>query len=112
MSLTANEYQKLAARTINPDLKSVEMSYHALHGMSGEVGEINSIYQKVYQGHKMDEKHLKKEVGDLLWFVVEYCTAMGWELEDIMLMNIDKLNIRYPEGFEVEKSLHRAEGDV
>lgn len=112
MSLTGNQYQELAARTINPKLHKVEMSYHALHGMSGEIGEINSIYQKVYQGHEMDEGHLKKELGDLCWFVAEYCTAMGWTLEDVMQLNIDKLRARFPDGFEVDKSLHRAEGDI
>lgn len=110
--MTGNEYQKLASRTINPELKKVENEFHALHGMVGEIGEIHSIYQKEYQGHSMDIEHLKKEVGDLLWFIAEYCTANEWNLEDIMQMNIDKLKERFPEGFEVEKSLRRKEGDI
>lgn len=85
---------------------------HALHGMSGEVGEIHSIYQKSYQGHVIDQAHLKKEIGDLLWFIAEYCTAMGWTLEDVAQTNIDKLLARFPNGFEVDKSLHRKEGDI
>jgi hypothetical protein len=48
----------------------------------------------------------------MLWFVAEYCIAKGWELEEIMQMNIDKLKARYPEGFEAERSLHRKEGDM
>lgn len=110
--MTANEYQKLAARTMNQWLKVDEWEAHALHGMVSEIGELHGIYQKEYQGHKIDEKHLKKELGDLLWFIAEYCTANGWELEEIMRMNIDKLKARFPEGFEAEKSLHRAEGDI
>lgn len=110
--LTANEYQKLAARTINKQLSSIELTMHSLHGMVGEIGEIHSLYQKTYQGHEINEEHEKKEVGDLLWFVAEYCTAKGWELEDIMQLNIDKLKARFPDGFEAEKSLHRKEGDV
>lgn len=110
--MTGNEYQELAARTINKNLYSFEKEYHALHGLTGEVGEIHDIYQKTYQGHAADEEHLKKELGDLLWFIAEYCTAMGWELEEIMQMNIDKLKARYPEGFDPDKSLHRAEGDI
>ena len=78
--MTGNEYQRLASRTINNELYTLGMVLHALHGMSGEVGEIHSIYQKVYQGHEVEEEHLKKEVGDLLWFVAEYCTAYGWDL--------------------------------
>lgn len=111
--MTLNEYQKLASRTINTDLKNPrEMEMHALHGMVGEIGEIHSIYQKMYQGHTVDEEHLKKELGDLLWFVAEYCTAMNWWMDHVAQMNIDKLRARFPEGFEVDKSLHRAEGDI
>ena len=110
--MTGNEYQKLASRTINRNLSSTEVSKHALHGMVGEVGEIHSMYQKVYQGHPFDEYHLKKEIGDLLWFIAEYCTAMGWRLDDVMLMNIEKLQERYPDGFDANHSLHRKKGDV
>lgn len=110
--MTGNEYQALASRTINKELKVEEMIMHALHGLSGEVGEIHSIYQKAYQGHDIDENHLKKEFGDLLWFIAEFCTAEGWLLEDVMQSNINKLIDRYPQGFESIKSLNRKEGDI
>jgi len=110
--MTGNEYQKLASRTIRQDMTKTEQEYHALHGMVGEIGELHSIYQKRYQGHEDTEEHRMKEVGDLMWFVAEYCTACGWSLDVIMRMNIDKLSARFPEGFDVEHSLHRAEGDV
>lgn len=106
-----NEYQRLAARTIG-NLDRMGMECHALHGMVGEIGEIHSLYQKEYQGHIMDEKHLMKEVGDALWFIAELCTAKGWKLADVAQMNIDKLKERYPAGFSAEKSLHRREGDI
>lgn len=110
--MKANKYQALAERTINTSLTLKEMRTHALHGMVGEIGEIHSLYQKQFQGHPVDTEHAKKELGDLLWFIAEYCTANGWKLDDIMQMNIYKLRERYPEGFEAEKSLHRAEGDI
>lgn len=110
--MNVNEYQKLAGRTINPDLDIAEMEWHALHGMVGEIGEIHSIYQKLYQGHDFDEEHLKKELGDLIWFIAEYCTAREWDLDDICQMNIDKLKARFPDGFKEDNSLHRAEGDI
>lgn len=110
--MTGNEYQKLAARTINKDLIDMEIENHALHGMVGEIGELHSIYQKFYQGHPFERNHAKKELGDLLWFIAEYCTAMGWNLEDIMTMNIQKLRERYPDGFDDWHSLHRKEGDI
>ena len=110
--MTGSEYQLQAARTINRDLKDWEIRNHALFGMSAEVGELHSIYQKIFQGHIPTEEHLMKEVGDLLWFIAEYCTIMGWCLSDIMQLNIDKLKARYPDGFDPERSTHRKEGDI
>ena len=110
--MEANVYQKLAARTINTTLSTGQLKNHALHGMVGEIGEIHSLYQKQYQGHDINEEHAKKECGDLLWFIAEYCTANHWDLGDIMALNIEKLKARFPEGFEVDKSLHRKEGDI
>ena len=109
--MTLNEYQKLAARTINKDLAPLQLLWHSLFGLAGEVGEIHGLYQKEYQGHKTDPAHLMKELGDLMWFVAEYATANGWTLESIAQMNIDKLKARYPEGFTEERSIHRAEND-
>ena len=110
--MNMNHYQELAGRTINPKLNDNEMTMHALHGLAGEVGEVHSLFQKVYQGHELDTEHLKKEIGDVLWFVTELCTACGFKLNDIAEMNIDKLKNRYPDGFDCEKSQHRAAGDI
>lgn len=110
--MTGNEYQLLASRTINHDLTDTEQEYHALHGMVGEIGEVHSIYQKMYQGHADTADHVSKELGDLMWFIAEFCTAKGINLDDVMQGNIDKLRARYPQGFEAERSLNRAEGDI
>ena len=110
--MKGNEYQELAARTIRKNLYDYEVEQHALHGMVGEIGEIHSIYQKVYQDHVFDETHLKLEVGDLLWFIAEFCTAHGWDLDEIMELNINKLMNRYPDGFDEEKSKNRMKGDI
>ena len=110
--MTLNDYQQAAARTIGPGLDCVEKTFHALHGMVSEIGELHGLYQKLYQGHSIDEEHAKKELGDLMWFIAEYCTANGWTLDEIGQMNIDKLRKRYPDGCDPERSLHRAAGDV
>ena len=107
--MTLNEYQKLAERTINKGLMPREMEMHALHGLASEGGEIHGIFQKSYQGHEIDAGELRKEVGDLLWFVAELCTVEGWEMEEVGEENIEKLRRRYPEGFDAERSLHREE---
>ena len=107
-----NEYQKLAARTIRKGASRDEMEKHALHGMVGEIGELHSIYQKFYQGHGLNYDHCFSELGDLLWFLAEYCSAFDVELEDVASNNIEKLRRRYPEGFDEERSLHRAANDI
>ena len=107
-----NDYQLLAGRTINATLSDSDTMFHALHGMVGEIGEIHSLFQKVYQGHDIDVMHLKKELGDLLWFIAEFATVNRWELSEIAQMNIEKLKARYPDGFKEEQSLHREQGDV
>lgn len=110
--MTGNEYQKLAARTMNKAMSKSDTMHHALCGMAAEVGEVHGIFQKVFQGHDPDSEHIKKELGDVLWFIAEFCTVLGWELEEIMQMNVDKLRDRYPDGFEADRSLNRAEGDI
>lgn len=109
---TADDYQHLASRTIRKDLSTSDTISHALHGLSGEVGEIHSLYQKQYQGHNLDKQHLKSEIGDLLWFIAELCTAYSFSLSDVMVGNIQKLINRYPDGFNAEQSLHRKAGDI
>lgn len=107
--MTINAYQKLAGRTINVALTREQCLRHALFEMCGELGEIHSIYQKVYQGHKIKVEDLKHEVGDLLWGIAEFCTVNGWDMEDVCRMNIEKLKARYPDGFSAERSVNRAE---
>ena len=105
----ANDYQNLAGRTINEELTKKEIELHALSGMVGEIGEIHSVYQKHFQGHEFNKEEIKKEVGDLLWFIAEYCTIMGWSLGEVMDLNIEKLLGRHPDGFEKERSVNREE---
>ncbi len=107
--MTLDEYQQLASRTINQDLTWAQVDDHALHGMSAEIGEIHGIYQKRYQGHNVNDWEMMKELGDLLWFCAEFATAHGWSLDDVCQMNIDKLKIRYPDGFSAERSVNRTE---
>ena len=78
-----NEYQHQAARTINMDLTEQQLVLHALHGLAAEVGEVHGIFQKVYQGHELNLGHLREEIGDALWFIMELCTAYEWSSEEI-----------------------------
>lgn len=104
-----NVYQAQASRTIIRKYGRSGIEQHALHLLSAEVGELHGIFQKTYQGHMATEEHIKKELGDILWGIAEFCTANGWELEEIARINIAKLKVRYPgEGFDAERSVNRA----
>ena len=105
--MTGNEYQDLAARTINWEMGKYYMTFHAMFGLASEVGEIHGVVQKHYQGHPINDGKVKEELGDLLWFAAELCTAYDWKIEDVMQENIEKLKKRYPDGFSEERSVHR-----
>lgn len=107
-----NEYQKLALRTANTDAMKDpnERIVNGILGLTGESGEVADHIKKYkYQGHNLDKEYLAKELGDICWYIALLANGIGYDLETIMQMNIDKLKKRYPEGFEVEKSLHRGE---
>ena len=79
-------------------------------GLCGESGEgIDHVKKHLAQGHDLNKEHIAKELGDIAWYIAEVATVIGYELDDILQMNIDKLKARYPEGFSVEKSLNRKE---
>lgn len=73
---------------------------------------ICSIYQKTYQGHPVDEEKVKSCLKSIWGGLMGCCAQHGWKMQDILDINIKKLRKRYPDGFKVENSLQRAEGDV
>tara|TARA_B100001564_G_scaffold121414_1_gene101292 strand:- start:246 stop:704 length:459 start_codon:yes stop_codon:yes gene_type:complete len=85
-------------------------------GMSGEIGEFNEIIKKcVFQGKEMDEDkiiHLRKELGDIMWYVAQACLALNTNIEEIIDINTAKLSDRYPGGFDTFRSENRKEGDI
>ena len=110
--MTINEYQKLAMVTLNPELDKKDVLINGVMGLCGESGEAIDIVKKHRaQGHELDKEKLAKELGDVAWYLAETATAIGYDLEDIFQMNIDKLKKRYPEGFSVEKSVNRNTDD-
>ena len=106
--MTINEYQKLAMTTLNPALEKKDVLINGVMGLCGESGEAIDIVKKwLAQGHELDREKLKKELGDIAWYLAETATALDLELEDVLQSNIDKLKARYPEGFDAERSIHR-----
>ena len=137
--MTGKEYQKLAMRTndgkgterlevkvwenyyqdkddnmlLERDGKDIGGVFNACLGLSGEVGEFNDMIKKwVFHEKPLDEEHAKKEMGDVMWYVAMMCHSFGWDLDEIMQMNVDKLKARYPQGFSIELANNRKEGDV
>lgn len=85
-------------------------------GICAEGGEFTEVVKKcVFQGKPMDEHtvyHLKREMGDILWYIAQGCIALDTSLEEIIYMNTEKLEARYPNGFDAFRSENRAEGDI
>ena len=86
-------------------------------GMLAESGEFAEVVKKkLFQADTQftsDEVfHMKRELGDVLWYWVQGCRALGFTPDEVMDENIRKLEQRYPNGFEVVKSEHRQEGDI
>ncbi len=110
--MTINEYQELAMTTLNPALDKKDVLINSVMGLCGESGEAIDIVKKwLSQGHELDREHLAKELGDIAWYLAEAATVLDMKLEDILAANIEKLRKRYPEGFDVKKSVERDKND-
>lgn len=106
--MTINEYQKLAMTTLNPELSRKDVLLNGVMGLCGESGEVIDIVKKhLHQGHQLDREALKKELGDIAWYLAETAWVLDLSLEEILQGNINKLKARYPEGFDSEKSINR-----
>lgn len=124
--MTGREYQELAMRTNDGKnkirlfektarLENINLGdvLNASLGLSGEVGELNDQIKKwIFHEKPLDEMHLKKELGDVLWYAALMCEAFGWTLDRVMALNVKKLKERYPDGFDIDRANHRIEGDV
>nr|DAR48666.1 MAG TPA: NTP-PPase-like protein [Bacteriophage sp.] len=86
---------------------------NAAIGLSGEVGELNDMIKKwIFHNTPLDKEHVKKEIGDVMWYVAMMCESFGFSLDDVMQTNVDKLVARYPDGFDTYRANHRAKDDV
>tara|TARA_X000001036_G_scaffold258090_1_gene239979 strand:- start:4211 stop:4615 length:405 start_codon:yes stop_codon:yes gene_type:complete len=85
-------------------------------GLSGESGEFSDIVKKVvFQGKEIDDdvvKHLRSELGDIMWYVAQGCLALDTSIEELIEINTAKLESRYPGGFEAFKSENRNKDDI
>lgn len=86
-------------------------------GLSSETGEFNEIVKKIFfQGKPLTEEnrfHMKRELGDILWYWSNACRALGYDPNDVVQENVEKLKARYPGGqFDVFQSENRSANDL
>ena len=102
------EYQIAARRTRNPRVVGPNALLEASMGLSDESGEVAGLVKKWYfHEHELDQEALAYEIGDVLWYCVEAADWLGYGLNEIMDMNIEKLDERYENGFSTEDSINR-----
>ena len=86
-------------------------------GLSSETGEFNEIVKKcIFQGKPLNDEtvfHCKRELGDIMWYWISSCRALGLDPNEVIEENVNKLKSRYPDGeFDVHYSENRQDGDL
>jgi len=95
----------------------VERLLTAALGICAEGGEFTEVVKKIiFQGKPLNEEnvfHMKRELGDIMWYIAQACMALDTDFNEIIEMNVEKLKARYPGGeFDVHYSENRKEGDL
>jgi len=118
-SEASSDFAALLARLTELELAdaNVPRLMTAAFGVSAEAGELVEIVKKMFlQGKPYTEDniiHMKKEAGDILWYMSQLCIALDTTFEELMEINYQKLSARYPEGtFDVHRSENRVVGDI
>jgi len=114
------DYPTLSARLSELEVRddcNVPQLLTAALGISAEAGEFTEVVKKIFlQGKPYNEDnefHMKRELGDIMWYVAQACMALDITFDEILEMNVEKLSARYPEGtFDVHYSENRKQGDV
>ena len=116
---TSQDFIAFSDRVVQLDEKgaNIERLLTGAVGINSEGGEIMEIVKKlIFQGKPWNEEttyHLKRELGDVCWYITQCLIALDSSMEEVIEMNIDKLKARYPGGeFDAWYSEHREEGDI
>lgn len=104
------EYQEQSKRTLNRGLTKDQQLANMVIGIMGESGEVADLIKKsLYQGHNLDREKVSEEIGDVMFYVANLCNILGLDLETAITNNYYKLLKRYPNGFDVSRSVNRQE---
>ena len=110
--ISITDYQREAIRTASINNSTLLLTEGVI-GLCGETGECADIVKKfLFQGHKLDYDHLAEELGDVAWYLTIAAHAIGYDLDEILLKNCEKLRKRYPDGFDPDRSINREEDDI
>lgn len=105
--MTPNEYQQAALRTAGK-IDPITTLTNGAMGLCGESGEVIDLVKKyLFQGHELSRERIAEELGDVAWYLAVTAKAIGYDLESVLQMNVDKLWKRYPEGFDSVRSIYR-----
>ena len=101
-------FQREARRSLRDDLPYEAMCSNMCMGLAGEIGEVIDIMKKhIYQGKELDITDVIEEVGDVLWYIANFCNVNNITMDECMESNIKKLRKRYPNGFTVKDANER-----
>lgn len=114
----SNDLETMIARLQELDkVVNIALLMTGSTGVAAEGGEFAEIVKKcVFQGKPMNDEtifHMKRELGDIAWYWVNACRAIGIDPNDVIAENVRKLEARYPGGqFDVHYSENRKTGDL
>ena len=115
----SKDFVALSDRLVALDSKgiNIERLLTGAVGLSAEAGELMEIVKKlIFQGKPVNDEtifHMKRELGDVMWYVMQVLMALDTPLEEVVAMNVEKLQKRYPGGqFDPYYSENRQEGDL
>ena len=119
-SLPSTDLPALLSRITELDVEGdadIPRLLTAALGLTAEAGEFTEIVKKIIlQGNPYNNEnvfHMKRELGDICWYIAQACMALDTTFDEIIEMNVNKLEARYPGGsFDVHKSENRKEGDL
>ena len=110
MALEFEQYQQEMKRTASDISYKPENLALGAMGIAGEAGEVADYIKKIlFHNHKLSTEKLALELGDVLWYITYLSSVIGYDLNQIAELNLEKLKKRYPEGWDAEKSINRIE---
>lgn len=114
--MTPNEYKKKVLMTESSDYHKIKnrlnpkqiRMLHSSIGLCTEAGElIDQLKKHIYYGRELDKANIKEELGDAMWYIFVMLDVFGWDLEEVLEVNYNKLYARYGGKFSEDAAINR-----